>query len=66
MTTQENMWIKQLMKDLHQEINHAVTLYCDNLSAICLAENPVFHARTKHVEVHYHFINEGYFKRKLR
>lgn len=33
-------------------------LYCDNLSAIKLADYPVFHARTKHVEVHYHFIRE--------
>ena len=33
-------------------------LYCDNLSSIQLARNPVFHARTKHIEVHYHFIRE--------
>ena len=35
-----------------------VTLHCDNRSAVCLAENQVFHARTKHIEVHYHFIRE--------
>ena len=34
------------------------TIYCDNLSSIQLAKNPVFHARTKHIEVHYHFIRE--------
>jgi hypothetical protein len=33
-------------------------MYCDNLSNIQLAKNPVFHARTKHIEVHYHFIRE--------
>ena len=32
------------------------TVYCDNLSNIQLAKNPVFHARTKHIEVHYHFV----------
>ena len=48
----------QLLKELHQPTNYSVPLYCDNLSAIRLAENPVFHARTKHVEVHYHFIRE--------
>ena len=35
-----------------------MTIYCDNLSNIQLAKNPVFHARTKHIEVHYHFVRE--------
>jgi histone deacetylase 1/2 len=33
-------------------------IWCDNQSAIALASNPIFHARTKHVEVDYHFIRE--------
>ena len=33
-------------------------IYCDNLSSIQLAKNPVFHARTKHIEVHYNFVRE--------
>ena len=36
---------------------YQVKFFCDNLSSICLAENPIFHARTKHIEVHYHFMN---------
>ena len=39
-------------------MTHKVVIYCDNLSSIQLARNPVFHARTKHIEVHYHFIRE--------
>ena len=35
-----------------------VTLYCDNMSIIQLANNLVFHARTKHREVHYHYARE--------
>ena len=33
-------------------------LYCDNLSATYTASNPVFHARTKHIELDYHFVRE--------
>ena len=35
-----------------------ITLYCDNMSSIQLANNPVFHTRTKHIEVHYHYLQE--------
>lgn len=56
MAAQECAWLTQLMKDLKQPIEDGVSLHCDNLSAVRLAENPIFHARTKHVEVHYHFL----------
>ena len=58
MAAQESTWLMQLLKDLHQPTKYAPPLYCDNLLAVRLAENPIFHARTKHVEVHYHFIKE--------
>ncbi len=35
-----------------------VVIYCDNIRNILLANNSVYHARTKHIEVHYHFIRE--------
>ena len=34
------------------------TIYCDNLNNIQLAKNPIFHARTKYIGVHYHFVRE--------
>ena len=58
MAAQESVWLVQLMKDLNQITSEEVVIYCDNESAIKLEENPMFHARTKHVEVHYHFIRE--------
>jgi len=58
MAAQECTWLKQLMEDLHQPTNYLVRIFCDNLSSIRIAENPVFHARTKHIEVHYHYIRE--------
>ena len=49
---------KRLLKDLQEEVSDPTTIYCNNLSSIQLAKNPVFHARTKHIEVHYHFVSE--------
>lgn len=43
------------MNQLQQE---PTTLLCDNQSAIKLTENLILHARTKHIEVHHHFIQE--------
>ena len=58
MVAQESTWLIQLMNNLHQPVDYVIPLYCDNQSAIRLVENLVFHARMKHVEVHYHFLRE--------
>ena len=57
-TTYEAIWLKRLLKDLQEEVSDSMTIYCDNLSSIQLAKNSVFHTRTKHIEVDYHFIRE--------
>jgi hypothetical protein len=36
-------------------VDAPIVIYCDNISNILLANNPIYHARTKHIEVHYHF-----------
>ena len=64
-TAQESTWLKLLMKDLHQKIDYPISLHYDNQSPIRLPENPVFHAKTKHVEVHYHFIVEKALKEEI-
>ncbi len=42
-----------------------VVIYCDNISSILLVNNLVYHARTKHIEVHYHFIKEKVLAKEI-
>ncbi|XP_058071232.1 uncharacterized mitochondrial protein AtMg00810-like [Magnolia sinica] len=65
MAAQESTWLIHLMRDLHQLDDYPMILRRDNLSAFCLAENPVFHARTKYVEVHYHFVREKVLQEEI-
>ncbi|GAA0158500.1 transmembrane signal receptor [Lithospermum erythrorhizon] len=51
----EMIWLQTFLKELNLE-HGSNTLYCDSQSAIYLAKNPVFHARTKHIGLRYHFI----------
>lgn len=56
--TAELMWVQKLLTEL--KIDHPATawLWCDNLGATYLSTNPVFHARTKHIEIDFHFVRE--------
>ena len=54
----ELLWIRSLLKDIEYEQKDAMKLYCDNKSAIEIANNPVQHDRTKHVKIDTHSIKE--------
>ncbi|GKD89314.1 hypothetical protein Tco_1364821 [Tanacetum coccineum] len=51
------IWLRGLLKELGVELN-TVAVNCDNQGAIHLSRNHVFHERTKHINVRYHFIKE--------
>jgi Reverse transcriptase (RNA-dependent DNA polymerase) len=57
-TTSELIWIKQLLVELGINTREPMKMYCDNQAARHIASNPVFHERTKHIEVDCHFIRE--------
>ncbi|KAK2380773.1 putative mitochondrial protein [Trifolium repens] len=56
--TCELVWLKHLLQELHFCEVGQMELVCDNQSALHLSSNPVFHERTKHIEVDCHFIRE--------
>ncbi|RVW22302.1 Retrovirus-related Pol polyprotein from transposon RE1 [Vitis vinifera] len=64
-TTAELYWIRMLLKELHISLPTAPTIWCDNSGTLALASNPVFHARTKHIEVDFHFIREKVANRDI-
>ena len=57
-TATEVTWLHFLLHELQVSTQDPCLLYCDNVSATCITDNPVFHARTKHIEIDYHFIRD--------
>jgi hypothetical protein len=57
-TARQALWLRNLLLEITGKEQQLVTLYVDNNSAIALMKNPVFHGRSKHVDIKYHFIRE--------
>ena len=47
----EEIWLQNVLFDLHQDYEVPMKLFCDNKAAISIANNPVQHDKTKHVEI---------------
>jgi histone deacetylase 1/2 len=56
--TAEVMWVRTLLKELGVKGPKFARLWCHNLGATYMLANPVFHARTKYIEVDFHFVRE--------
>jgi hypothetical protein len=52
------LWLRILLSELTGRKPMTVTLFVDNNSAIALMKNPVFHGRSKHIDIKFHFIRE--------
>ena len=54
----EALWFRRLLSDLGLPPKRPTTIYCDNQAAINLVNNPVHHARMKHIDVSLHFVRD--------
>ncbi|XP_020696952.2 uncharacterized protein LOC110110013 [Dendrobium catenatum] len=64
--TTDIIYLKRLLADFNIGHGNPVYVYCDNTSAIALANNPVFHARTKHIEIGHRFIRDYIQQHNIR
>ncbi|XP_070054266.1 uncharacterized mitochondrial protein AtMg00810-like [Nicotiana tomentosiformis] len=56
--TAEVVWLVGLMKELNIEVEEPLKLFCDSKAAMQIAANPIYHERTKHIEIDCHFVRE--------
>lgn len=56
------MWLQQLLIEMGLKPDQPIELLVDNVSAIAVAKNPVYHNRSKHIDVRFHFLREAIAK----
>lgn len=54
----EALWLRKMLAGLFGLEMRPIVIHCDNWSCIRLSENPVFHGRSKHMKIIYHFIRD--------
>jgi hypothetical protein len=52
------LWMIQTLSDLEVKYATPIPIHCDNTSAISVSKNPIFHSKTKHIPIKYHFLIE--------
>jgi hypothetical protein len=55
-TSCEAVWLRIILVDLHEQQEQPTQLICGNQSPIQMTKNPVFHKKTKHIDIQYHFV----------
>ncbi|GJS06856.1 putative ribonuclease H-like domain-containing protein [Tanacetum coccineum] len=59
------LWIQNQLLDYGYNFMQT-KIHVDNESAICVVKNPVYHSKTKHIEIRHHFIRDSYEKRLIK
>ena len=57
--TQEAVWLRRLLEELGKESQSLITIMEDNQAAISTALNLVFHRKTKHIHILYHYVRDS-------
>ncbi|CAM8982107.1 unnamed protein product [Rhodiola kirilowii] len=56
----ELVWLTALMRDLQIPVSTLIALHCDNKAANHITRNPMFHERTKHIELDWHLVRQHF------
>ena len=54
----EAVWLRKLFSELFGHVLDTTMILCDKQSGIRLSENLMFHNRSKHIDIRYHFIRD--------
>jgi len=64
-SVKEVLWLQAFLGEITRPLSTPTTLNCDNQSAIALTKDGQFHARTKHIDLQFHFIREAVTNRTI-
>ena len=59
------VWLRKLLSDFQQHKEDSTTIFCDNKATISMTKNPIFHNRTKDIDIRHHFIRDLVIKSKI-
>jgi len=62
----QSIWLSNIMTQISFNLNVPIKIYVDNVYAINLAKNPVFHQRSKHIDIRYHFLRDQVGKNMIK
>ena len=62
----EVTWLQSLLGEIKIGMTRAPEVWCDNLSTVQMAANPILHARTKHIELDLYFVRDKVVRRQIQ
>lgn len=64
-STRELLWLSSLLNELHLHLSTIPSILCDNDGSRRIANDPVHHSRTKHIDIRHHFVRQAIEDQKL-